>query len=112
MTDRTETEPSMQATRPTFPTDPSGLPEATRPTLPELADGDVFDLRIGAVAKRLGYTTVRMLGHNGSIPGPILKAAGFGRSLLGRPDGTFWVASDSAADFAGPSGPCSIRGWR
>src|SRR5215472_150546 len=58
-----------------FPTDPSGLPEATRPGLLELADGDVFDLRIGAVAKRLGDTTVRMLGYNGSIPGPTLKVA-------------------------------------
>jgi FtsP/CotA-like multicopper oxidase with cupredoxin domain len=56
-----------------FPTDPSGLPEATRPALLELADGDTFDLRIGAVAKRLGDTTVRMLGYNGSIPGPTLK---------------------------------------
>jgi FtsP/CotA-like multicopper oxidase with cupredoxin domain len=56
-----------------FPTDPSGLPEATRPALLELADGDTFDLRIGPVAKRLGDTTVRMLGYNGSIPGPTLK---------------------------------------
>lgn len=39
----------------------------------ELADGEVFDLRIGPVAKRLGDTTVRMLGYNGSIPGPTLK---------------------------------------
>jgi FtsP/CotA-like multicopper oxidase with cupredoxin domain len=58
-----------------FPTDPTGLPEATRPAVVELADGDVFDLRIGAVAKRLGDTTVRMLGYNGSIPGPTLKVA-------------------------------------
>ena len=56
-----------------FPTDPSGLPEATRPALLELADGDTFDLRIGPVAKRLGDTTVRMLGYNGSIPGPTIK---------------------------------------
>ena len=63
----------MQPTPPTFPTDPSGLPEATRPALLELADGDVVDLRIGAVAKTLGDTTVRMLGYNGSIPGPTLK---------------------------------------
>jgi FtsP/CotA-like multicopper oxidase with cupredoxin domain len=56
-----------------FPTDPSGLPEAARPALLELADGDVVELRIGAVAKRLGDTTVRMLGYNGSIPGPTLK---------------------------------------
>jgi hypothetical protein len=42
-----------------FPTDPSGLPEATRPRLLELADGDVLDLEVGPVAKRLGDTTVR-----------------------------------------------------
>ena len=56
-----------------FPTDPSGLPEATCPALLELADGDDLDLRLGPVAKRLGDTTVRMLGYNGSIPGPTLK---------------------------------------
>jgi FtsP/CotA-like multicopper oxidase with cupredoxin domain len=56
-----------------FPTDPSGLPEATHPEVLELADGDNLDLRIGPVAKRLGDTTVRMLGYNGSIPGPTLK---------------------------------------
>ena len=56
-----------------FPTDPSGLPEATRPELLELAPGDTLDLAVGPVAKRLGDTTVRMLGYNGSIPGPTLK---------------------------------------
>src|SRR5215813_1613959 len=58
-----------------FPTDPTGLPEATRPELLELADGDEFRLRIAPVAKRLDGTTVRMLGYNGSIPGPTLKVA-------------------------------------
>jgi FtsP/CotA-like multicopper oxidase with cupredoxin domain len=58
-----------------FPTDPSGLPEATRPALLELAHGDTLDLRVGPVAKRLGDTTVRMLGYNGSIPGPTLKVS-------------------------------------
>jgi FtsP/CotA-like multicopper oxidase with cupredoxin domain len=66
-----------QPDRPTpaefFPTDPSGLPEATRPQLLELADGDTIDLRVGPVAKRLGEATVRMLGYNGSIPGPTLQ---------------------------------------
>jgi FtsP/CotA-like multicopper oxidase with cupredoxin domain len=56
-----------------FPTDPTGLPEAGRPALLELAAGDVLDLHVGPVAKRLGDTTVRMLGYNGSIPGPTLK---------------------------------------
>jgi FtsP/CotA-like multicopper oxidase with cupredoxin domain len=58
-----------------FPRDPAGLPEAGRPQLLELADGDTLDLRVGPVAKRLGDTTVRMLGYNGSIPGPTLKVA-------------------------------------
>ncbi|MFL6184363.1 MAG: multicopper oxidase domain-containing protein [Actinomycetes bacterium] len=39
----------------------------------DLAPGDTLELRVGPVAKRLGETTVRMLGYNGSIPGPTLK---------------------------------------
>ena len=56
-----------------FPTDPSGLPEATGPARLELDDGEVLELHVGAVAKRLGDDTVRMLGYNGSIPGPTLQ---------------------------------------
>jgi FtsP/CotA-like multicopper oxidase with cupredoxin domain len=66
-------QPGQPASAESFPTDPSGLPAATRPKLLELADGDDLDLRIGSVAKQLGDTTVRMLGYNGSIPGPTLK---------------------------------------
>jgi FtsP/CotA-like multicopper oxidase with cupredoxin domain len=58
-----------------FPTDPAGLPKASQPQLLELADGDTLELRVGPVAKPLGDTTVRMLGYNGSIPGPTLKVA-------------------------------------
>jgi FtsP/CotA-like multicopper oxidase with cupredoxin domain len=56
-----------------FPTDPSGLPEATRPELLERADGQELNLHLAPVAKRLGDVTVRMLGYNGSIPGPTIK---------------------------------------
>ena len=56
-----------------FPTDPSGLPEATGPALLELGAGDVVELQVGPVAKHLDDATVRMLGYNGSIPGPTLK---------------------------------------
>ena len=56
-----------------FPTDPTGLPEATPTELLELADGDTLHLQIALIAKRLDGTTVRMLGYNGSIPGPTLK---------------------------------------
>jgi FtsP/CotA-like multicopper oxidase with cupredoxin domain len=66
------TQPDPRATE-SFSTDPTGLPEAGRPQLLELADGDILDLGVGPVAKRLGESTVRMLGYNGSIPGPTLK---------------------------------------
>src|SRR5829696_6496284 len=58
------TQPDPLATE-SFPTDPSGLPEATRPELLELAPGDTLELQVGPVAKQLGDT--------GSIPGPTLK---------------------------------------
>src|SRR5215208_3002532 len=58
-----------------FPTGTEGLPDATRPEIVELADGDSFDLEIAPVAKRIGDATVRMLAYNGSIPGPTLKLA-------------------------------------
>lgn len=56
-----------------FPTDPAGLTEAGRPELLEPSDGDVLDLQVVPVAKRLDDTTVRMLSYNHSIPGPTLK---------------------------------------
>jgi FtsP/CotA-like multicopper oxidase with cupredoxin domain len=65
--------PDLPTPAESFPTDPTGLPEAGRPALLELAHGDTLDLQVGPVAKRLGDTTVRMLGYNGSIPGPTLK---------------------------------------
>ena len=51
----------------------AGLPEATRPEVVELGDGDEFELEIVPVAKRIGDATVRMLAYNGSIPGPTLE---------------------------------------
>jgi FtsP/CotA-like multicopper oxidase with cupredoxin domain len=69
----TDSRSTVERTTDHFPTDPSGLPEAHRPEVVELSDGDEFDLRIAPVAKKLGDATVRMLAYNGSIPGPILK---------------------------------------
>ena len=43
------------------------------PSWSKLSNGDQFGLRIAPVAKQLGTSTVRMLGYNGSIPGPTLK---------------------------------------
>jgi FtsP/CotA-like multicopper oxidase with cupredoxin domain len=56
-----------------FSTDPAGLPAAVLREIVELADGDTYELRIAAVANRIGDETVRMLAYNGSVPGPTLR---------------------------------------
>jgi FtsP/CotA-like multicopper oxidase with cupredoxin domain len=56
-----------------LPTTTEGLPEARGTELAELGDGEEFHLDIGAIRKRIGDATVRMLAYNGSVPGPTLK---------------------------------------
>jgi FtsP/CotA-like multicopper oxidase with cupredoxin domain len=58
--------------RDAFTTETEGLPEASSASVVRLHDGDVFDLGIRPVRKRIGDDEVRMLGYNGSIPGPTL----------------------------------------
>jgi FtsP/CotA-like multicopper oxidase with cupredoxin domain len=55
-----------------FPQGTIGLPNAVATRIVELSDGERFDLHIGAVKKRVGEETVRMLAYNGSVPGPTL----------------------------------------
>ena len=55
-----------------FTTETAGLSEATPPQLIRLKDGDRLDLRIKPVLKRIDDAELRMLGYNGSIPGPTL----------------------------------------
>jgi FtsP/CotA-like multicopper oxidase with cupredoxin domain len=55
-----------------FTTETAGLPEASPPGVVRLRDGDEFDLRIHPVRKKIGDAEVRMLGYNGSIPGPTM----------------------------------------
>ena len=55
-----------------FTTETAGLPLATTPQVIRLRDGDTFDLRIEPVRKRIDDAELRMLGYNGSIPGPTL----------------------------------------
>jgi FtsP/CotA-like multicopper oxidase with cupredoxin domain len=57
----------------TFPTDATGLPAARPTELVELADGQLFEMSIEPIAKQIGEHTVRMLGYNGSVPGPTLR---------------------------------------
>jgi hypothetical protein len=73
-----------------FPTDPTGLLEVGRPALLELGDGDTLELRVGPVAKRLGDTVVRMLGYNGSIPGPPSRSPRAARSSSTSPTRGTW----------------------
>src|SRR5947209_5220586 len=62
-----------QAAETYFSTEVTGLPEVTPTQVMDLQDGDVIALRISSVAKQIGDSTVRMLGYNGSIPGPTLQ---------------------------------------
>jgi FtsP/CotA-like multicopper oxidase with cupredoxin domain len=57
-----------------FTRDPAGLPDVQPTTVIELQAGETFDLRTLPVRKRIGDATLRMLGYNGSIPGPTLRA--------------------------------------
>jgi len=55
-----------------FTTDTVGLAEATPPQVIRLADGRQLDLKIAPVRKHIQDADLRMLGYNGSIPGPTL----------------------------------------
>jgi FtsP/CotA-like multicopper oxidase with cupredoxin domain len=55
-----------------FTTETAGLPEVARPAVTRLHDGGRLDLRIGPVRKNIDGAELRMLGYNGSIPGPVL----------------------------------------
>jgi FtsP/CotA-like multicopper oxidase with cupredoxin domain len=55
-----------------FTTDVAGLQEATPPQVVRLSDGDQLDLTITPVRKHIQDADLRMLGYNGSIPGPTL----------------------------------------
>src|SRR5215213_9687881 len=58
-----------------FSQDATGLPESRPTEIVDVAPGGAFELRIGAVAKRIGEADVRMLAYNGSVPGPTLRVA-------------------------------------
>ena len=55
-----------------FSTDVEGLEEAKRPEVVRLRDGETHEIEIRPVRKRINDAEVRMLGYNGSIPGPTL----------------------------------------
>ena len=53
-----------------FTTDVEGLDEAKSPEVVRLRDGETHEIEIKPVRKRINDAEVRMLGYNGSIPGP------------------------------------------
>jgi FtsP/CotA-like multicopper oxidase with cupredoxin domain len=55
-----------------FSTDVEGLEEAKTAEVVRLRDGETHEITIRPVRKRIGNAEVRMLGYNGSIPGPTL----------------------------------------
>jgi FtsP/CotA-like multicopper oxidase with cupredoxin domain len=55
-----------------FTTQTEGLEEASGPDLVRLRHGETHEITIKPVRKRLDDAEVRMLGYNGSIPGPTL----------------------------------------
>lgn len=55
-----------------FSTETEGLEEAKSPEVVRLRDGETHEIEIRPVRKRLDDAEVRMLGYNGSIPGPTL----------------------------------------
>lgn len=54
-------------------TDVAGLPEAKPSETVELKDGDTYTLTASYVAKNINGIEYRMLGYNGSVPGPLFK---------------------------------------
>lgn len=57
----------------TFSRDVAGLPEARATETVALKDGDTYAMEIGAVKKTIAGQSVKMLGYNGSVPGPTLR---------------------------------------
>jgi FtsP/CotA-like multicopper oxidase with cupredoxin domain len=56
-----------------FPTDPTGLPEARPTPVIDVAHEEQIEMSIEPVAKQLGDARIRMLGYGGSIPGPTFR---------------------------------------
>lgn len=56
-----------------FSRDMAGLPEARATETVTLKNGDVYEMEMSAVRKKIGDRWVRMLAYNGSVPGPVFS---------------------------------------
>lgn len=63
----------LQSKKAAFSQETKGLPDAVPPQTVELKDGDTYKLEAMIVKKEVGNRTVKMLGYNGSVPGPFLN---------------------------------------
>lgn len=57
----------------TFPRDVTGLPMAVASPTLDVADGEAVELTAAPVRKMVNGREVRMLGYNGSVPGPLIR---------------------------------------
>jgi len=58
----------------TFSRSTRGLPESKEAQRVTLTDGDTYELEAGYVVKEIGTRKIRMIGYNGSVPGPFITA--------------------------------------
>lgn len=56
-----------------FPAETKGLPKARPRQVISLRSGDVFDLKLAPVRKKIRGHWVRMLAYDGSVPGPVFR---------------------------------------
>lgn len=56
-----------------FSSETAGLPDAVSMPTVELGDGDTYDLVAQQIKKDINGQEVKMLGYNGSVPGPLIK---------------------------------------
>jgi FtsP/CotA-like multicopper oxidase with cupredoxin domain len=66
------TDETLVASEDLFTTDTTGLTRASSSSVVRLHDGDRLDLDVQSVSKTIQGAELRMLGYNGSIPGPTL----------------------------------------
>jgi FtsP/CotA-like multicopper oxidase with cupredoxin domain len=57
----------------TFDRNAAGLPVADSTRVIDLADGDQVELVAAPIRKTIGTAELRLLGYNGSVPGPTLR---------------------------------------
>lgn len=71
----TKTSSNIKQDNSIFSQDTENIPEAVAPETVTLHEGDVFDMKLTPVKKNINGQWVRMIGYNGSVPGPAITVA-------------------------------------